>query len=121
MTIEEPATGILKTKGYDDAHCYHVECSCTDPDHAVQVWIEIDADKDIDQPQVVFYVKASYPGWKGFFGRLKDAMGILFGGDLVKDHGLLLDKQAAINFAAAINKSVEELDTTDSRTDKSST
>jgi hypothetical protein len=117
MTIEIPATGICKQQGWENTHVYHVNCSCTDGDHAVQTWIEIEPDADIPEVAVTFYVQAHYPSWRGFFRRLGDAWQILLGNPLTRSHGLLLEKQTAINFAAAINRSIEELDA-NSQSDK---
>lgn len=117
MTVEIPATGISKQQGWDDAHVYHISCSCTDRDHALETWIEINAEEDIPEVAVTFYVQDHYPSWRGFFRRLHDAWRIVCGDPLTRSHGLLLEKQTAINFAAAINRSVEELDT-NSQSDK---
>lgn len=110
LTSEAPAEGILKMKGWNDSHVYHVECSCTSPDHALQAWVEIDTEEDWPAPQLTFYVQDHYPNWNGFFRRLKDAVGILFGQPLTRSHSLLLTRQSAVNFTAALNQSIEDLE-----------
>lgn len=110
-TPQEPAEGIMKREGNDlNLQSFHVECSCTSEDHALEVWIEFDREVDWPEPQVTFYVRDCYPNWRGFFRRLKDAVGILFGQPLTREHSILFTKQSAINFTAAINKSIEEMD-----------
>lgn len=110
MKIEEPAVGISKSVGQDDTYSYHIECTCTDPDHSLQVWIEVEAEDDVDDVQIIFYVQSHYQSWRGFFRRFKDAIGIIFGSPLTKHHDLLLDKQAALNFAGALTNSIDEIE-----------
>jgi hypothetical protein len=109
---QAPAEGILK-RGNDfngDVDLL-IACSCTDDGHSLPVTIEIDQDELVPEVQVIFYVSTTYPNWHKFFHRLKDAFGIVCGKPLTRQHSILLTKQAAINFAAALVKSAEELDT----------
>lgn len=111
MKIEEPAVGVLKTAGHEDGtYSYHIECTCTDPDHALEVWIEVDVEEDMDDVQVMFYATSHYQSWRGFFQRFKDAIGIIFGSPLTKQHSLLLSKQAALNFAGVLNNTIKEIE-----------
>jgi|TARA_R110000850_G_scaffold258034_1_gene384493 hypothetical protein len=107
-----PAEGILKRENdWNDDVDLLIACSCTEDGHALPVSIEIDLDEDCPEVQVVFYVSASYPSWRSFFHRLKDAFSIVCGKQLTRQHSILLTKQASINFADALVKSVNELDT----------
>lgn len=110
LTPQLPAEGIIKHKGWHDANVYHLECTCTDPDHAVEVWIEINPDTDMGEIKLSMFAKTVYTeSWKGIVERVKDAIGILCGRPMVRSHGLLLTEQGAVNLAAAITKSVEDL------------
>jgi hypothetical protein len=111
LTPQVPAEGISGDKSLNLAHNYHVECSCTDDHHAIDVWIEIDTDDDFSETEVIFYVQDSYPHWNGFFKRVTDAVGILMGKPLTRQHGIMLTRQSALNFTTALNESIKELDT----------
>jgi hypothetical protein len=110
MKSETPAIGIMKTNVWDDAHAYNIQCSCSDVDHAVDAWIEVDHDKDIEEITVTFYVTTTYQGWKGLWERIKDATDMLCGKSDTRSHSLLLTKQAGLNFSDAIKQSIEDLD-----------
>ena len=110
MKYQTPAQGIMLTKDWSDAKTFHVECECTDPDHAVQMWVETDLDKDIDAINVSFYVKTTNAFWKEGYSRIRAAWEILTKGVHQQEHHLLLDQQSAINFAGAITNSIKELE-----------
>lgn len=119
-TIEQPAVGISKQPGWgwDDAHVYNIECSCSDPDHSVQTWIEISTDDDFhNEIEVTFYVTTDYSGWRNFRERVSESWKVLWSGNSQRHHSLLLTKQSALNFAGAINKSIEDLDAKNSQPD----
>lgn len=118
MKAEKPALGISKSSTWNDTHVYHVECSCTDPDHAVVSWIEISTDEDLhNEVEVTFYVNTNFRRWENVWERIKIAASVLFGNGYEQHHSLLLEKQAAYNFAAAIEASIEDLENDNTRSD----
>lgn len=110
MKTQKPARGIMQTGDWPDAKSFHVECDCTSPDHAVRMWIEVDQDKETADVQVGFYVDTWTPFWDMKFNRFKAAWDILVKGVNRQEHHLLLNKQAALNFAETIKREVEEMD-----------
>jgi len=113
MQAERPALGISRSDTWGDAEVYHVDCSCTDPDHAVDTWIEICKDPDfpeIRDVEVTFYVRTNFRRWDKIWDRLKLGFSVIFGNGYEQHHSLLLKKQAAYNFAAAIEASIEEIE-----------
>ena len=110
--MSEPAEGILKRKSYSDAHSYLVECSCTSEDHAIDVWVEIEKEDDIEEVQVIFYMEWGYGyyPWKGLWHRVKTAWKVLWGGKVHVESDILLSADAARNFAEALEKSVTDLE-----------
>lgn len=115
MKPEKPALGISRSNTWPVAQVYHVECSCTDPDHAVDAWIEIGTEEDIhDEIEVTFYVRTDFQDWRSFFKRIKLAWRVLTGRGYEQQHSLLLKKQAALNFGAAIEQAIEDLENADS-------
>ncbi len=117
MKAERPALGISRSESWRDAEVYHVDCSCTDPDHALDMWIEVSTDKDLPEVEVTFYVKTNFRYWWNFWERAKLAASVLFGNGYEQHHSLLLKKQAAYNFAAALEASIEDLENANSQSD----
>lgn len=110
MTAQVPAEGISKSKEWRDAHTYRVDCECGDDDHAVRMWIELQGDSDLVDVSVSFYVKTWLPTWDKKFSRIRTALKVLFGGELQQEHHLLLSPQVAVNFVAAMQKSIADLE-----------
>lgn len=117
MKPEKPALGISRNESYDsDYKVFHVECSCTDPDHAVVCWIEVSEDPDLhDEVEVTFYVQTNFASWRNFWERIKIASKVLFGRGYEQNHSLLLKKQAALNLSAALTETIDELSDADSQ------
>lgn len=111
MKAERPALGISRSMSYPDAQVYHVDCECTDPDHAVNVWIEVSTQEDMHcEVEVTFYVQTSLAGWRRLPQRIAEAWRVLRNADSERYHSLLLNKQAALNLGGAIEASIEDLE-----------
>lgn len=109
MKAQTPAKGILQTGDWSDAKSFMINCDCTDPYHAVDMWIEVNRDTDIETVDVIFYVKTTNDYWREGYSRIKAAWDILTKGVHTQSNTLLLDKQSALNFAEAIKRTVKEL------------
>lgn len=107
----KPLRGIMETSDWGDAKTFRVSCDCHDPEHDVNMWIEVDGDADTKDVQVAFYVDTWTPFWDKKFNRFKAAWDILFKGVHRQQHHMILSKKAALNFADAIADTVLELDT----------
>lgn len=119
LKAEKPAKGISRGSTFSDAITYHVECSCTDPDHAVDAWIEISSEQDIhDEVEVTFYVKTNFDHYRNVWERMKLGLRVMFGKVYQQQHSLLLTKQAALNFGAAIEQTIEDLENANTRSDQ---
>jgi hypothetical protein len=108
--VQTPAEGIMQTGEWRDAKTYVIACECSDSEHQVNMWIEVDGDDETQDVQVGFYVDTWTPFWDSKFNRFKAAWDILFKGVNRQEHHLLLRKQAAVNFAKTIEKVVKELE-----------
>ena len=113
MKAQRPALGISLSESWGDTHVYHVECSCTSSDHAVTAWIEVQPDEDVPEVEVTFYITTNFRRWEGIFERVKLAWRILLGKGHEQHHSLLLNQQAALNFSAAIEASIKDLESRD--------
>jgi hypothetical protein len=115
MNAQTPAQGISIDKDFGDAKVFNVECDCTSDDHAVKMWIEVQRDKDIPDVEISFYVTTWTPLWNGWFQRLKAVYDILVKGVHKQEHHMVLSKQSALNFAAAVESTVKELEAANSK------
>lgn len=107
---QQPAEGISVTSRWPDAVSYHIECDCHGVDHAVNMWIEVNNDRETQDVEVSFYVDTWTPFWDTGFNRIKTAWNVLVKGYHRQEHTLLLNKQAALNLAKVIEHNVNELD-----------
>jgi len=110
MKAQKPAQGISLDRDFGDAKVFNIECDCTSDDHVIKMWIEVQRDQDIPDVEVSFYVTTCTPQWEGWGQRLRAVFDILFKGLHKQEHHLLLNKQSAINFAAAIQDTVKEME-----------
>jgi hypothetical protein len=117
MKAERPALGISRSETWSDAQVYHVECSCTDPDHALTVWVEVSSELDFPEVEVTLYAKTNFRRWDNIRERVKIAWKVLFGNGYEQNHSMLLKKQAALNFAAALEAAIEDLENGNSQPD----
>ena len=108
MKPQKPAKGILLTNEWPAAKAFHIECDCTATDHSVQMWIEVQRDKDIPDVELSFYVTTWTPVWEAWGQRLKAIYEIIFKGVHKQEHHMLLNKQAAINLSSCITEVVRE-------------
>lgn len=107
---EKPAKGIMKTGEYSQTEGYYIACDCHSVDHAVDMWIEVSNDQDVQAVQVEFLVNMSLPFWSSGFSRIKSAWQTLIHGNYTQSHALLLNKQTALTLADTIKESVERLE-----------
>jgi hypothetical protein len=110
MKAQTPAKGISQTASYPDARSYKIECECSDRDHAVDMWIEVDGDPDTKDVEVGFYVDTWTPVWDSGFSRVKTAWNVLLKGVNRQEHHIILSKQAALNLAKVVEQTVKRLD-----------
>lgn len=111
LKAQTPAQGISLEKDWGDARVFNVECDCSSDDHAVKMWIEVQRDQDIPDVEVSFYVTTwTREFWKDWPSRLRAVWDILVHGVHKQEHHMLLNRQAALNFATAITNTVKQLD-----------
>lgn len=109
LQAQSPAEGISVQDKWGDAMTFHVECSCTDPEHAHVAWVEVGHEGDIPEVEVTIFVETGYRGWQNWRKRIRDAWGVLTGGRIMRNHSILLTPQAAFNYQAALKKAAEDI------------
>lgn len=108
MKPQTPAQGISVDNVFDTAQVFNVECDCGSVDHAVKMWIEVKPDVDVQLVEVSFFVNAHTPNtWTNWSDRLRAVWAILTNGVYRQEHHMILNQQTALNFAAAITKTVK--------------
>mgnify|MGYP000067441800 CR=1 FL=1 len=115
MKLQTPAQGINQTNEWPDAKTYVVSCECSDPEHQLNMWIEVEGDNELQSVQLSFYIDTWTPFWDHKFSRIKAAYNILFKGVMKQEHHIILNKQSAYNLSGTINKAIKELDHGDSK------
>jgi hypothetical protein len=110
MKAQTPAKGVMITGDYPDARSYKIECECSDRDHAMDMWIEVDGDSETKDVQVGFYIDTWTPFWDSKFNRFKAAWDILVKGVNRQEHHIILSKQSALNLAKVVEQTVKQLD-----------
>lgn len=108
MKAETPARGISKTGEWGDYVSYRVDCACSDDSHAVNAWIEAKEDSEMGHVDVEFQVSTITPVWS--VNRWRAIWELLTRGHHRGSHTLILEAQAAVNFAEAIKESVQRLE-----------
>lgn len=106
---QEPAEGIMKTASWPDAEAFHVKCACSNQEHDVDMWIEVEPDKEVNLITVSFFVSGSSPTWKSGWNRWRAIWDLLWKGTHRTENHLLLNAQAATNLVGALQDSVKKL------------
>lgn len=103
MQPQLPAEGVLIQTSYDDSKNYMVTCECSSPAHTHNIWIEKDGDHFVS---VTIYTTSNLKIVKN---RWKTVWDLLTKGYSEYEVSILLDKQKAMNYAAALTSTIEEL------------
>ncbi len=103
---ECPAEGVLKKSGFDDQRRFMVACQCETPKCHHEVNVEISNHREV---YVTIYstlrTKWNVPMWKLIWK-------LLTRGYIEYEESIVLTKQQAINYAAALTTAVNELSQT---------
>jgi len=109
MDKNQPAKMIMKTGEWSDADAYRVACECHSSDHDLDVWIEVETDREVDEITLTFYKEMYTPVWESGFNRFREAARILFTGSSRMAGTIILKKDVAENLLHAIQQSVDRL------------
>jgi hypothetical protein len=104
ITPETPATGITKLQEWDSSVMFRVTCDCTAPDcqHTVDVEVE---DNFVT---VTTYTTQSVNLWSK--SRWQHIWQLLTTGKLEYEAAILMSKQVALNYAAALQAAVKDIE-----------
>lgn len=105
MKPQVPAVGISKQYEDETYVSYDILCECTDPDHAHNMIVEIDADGLIS---VNISTTLTTPFWS--MNRWKQIWTILTTGSIQVQKSVILSKQSALNYSEALRASIERLE-----------
>lgn len=107
MDIEQAATGVCKMRDYyDGSSVFRVTCDCmnSECDHVV----DVEYDEEVQDVTVTIYGTLKTRYWDG--SRFKWIWQMLTKGYVDVESSTVLNKQAALNYAGALNKAVDNLD-----------
>jgi L-fucose mutarotase/ribose pyranase (RbsD/FucU family) len=110
MDKNTPAKMIMKTGEWSDADAYRVACDCHSSDHDLDVWIEVETDKEVDEITLTLYKEMYTPVWESGFNRFREAFRILFTGSSRMAGTIILKRDVAQNFLEAVQASIDRLD-----------
>lgn len=106
MKPQSPAQGIMETYRDSGAVSYRIDCACQHDDHSISAWIEVHPERDNQDVEVTFYVNTYTPIFTSKFARIRAAWNMLFRGENRQQHEIILNKQTAVNFSEAMNRSI---------------
>lgn len=105
LNYQPPAEGILKTNDWGNSKAYKIACDCGGDRHDHDVWVEAE-DTGVT---VTIYVTLQSKFWS--MNRWKQMWQLLTKGYLQYETNLILNEQAAINYAETIRYAVEDVKT----------
>ena len=103
MRAEKPAKGILKTGEFGSYKSYHVECECGSPECAHKLAVEAD---DMEVTVTIYLTLRTR--WYNM-SRWKQIWTILTKGYLDTESTLVLNEQAALNYAATLKSAAKDV------------
>lgn len=109
LTPEVPASSIMLNNKWATAHSYTVKCECGSTNHDVNAWVEVDVETGSRNVELKFYIETETSGCNNFMDRVKVAWNTLVKGYYRQEHELILKEQAAVNFLAAMQGSIQQL------------
>ena len=133
LIAETPALGILKTYDFGDAMYYTIVCQCGNPDDMIDFSVELEADERYITMNTEFTPKTAY--WKrllddnskftnswlwdidytarcminGFYHRVMITWEVWIRGYVKYHQTTIMTEQQALNYAATIHKSIQDL------------
>lgn len=104
MKAQKPAKGIAKVNDFGHSIWYQVGCECLNPDHCHTIDVGI----EMSDVTVEINTEVSTPFWSK--SRWKMIWEILRKGYASHQAGIILTKQAALNYSAALKNAVKEVE-----------
>ena len=135
MKAQTPAQGIMMTHDFGDSKFYKVECTCGNPDDAIEVILE--TEEGLPEVQLSFTTTQKTDWWKelapwntykidspwlysivnsvkslinGFAHRVTVTRNVWFKGYVSYSSTTYMSKQQALNLAETIKSSIEDIE-----------
>ena len=106
----KPARNIMKTGEWQEADCYRVACECHHSDHDLDVWIEVETDKETREITVTLCQEMHTPIWEQGFNRFREAARVLFFGHSRMAGTIIMRREVAQNFIDVVQSSINRLE-----------
>ena len=105
-----PQRMIMQTGEWPDSDAYRVACDCHHRDHDLDVWIEVENDKEVRDITLTFYKELYSPVWEQGFNRFREALRLLFTGSTRVTGTIILKQAVAQNLVNNIQRSIDRLE-----------
>ena len=102
---QKPAKGILNICDYDDLEVYHIDCSCHDSEHIVELCVAYDEEVN----DITIYFGQQFIR-KSFTEKIKDCFKVIFKGYHTQYNEIILEPQTAVNLSDCLNKSIKKVE-----------
>jgi hypothetical protein len=106
MKAQVPAEGTLKRNDWGLSKLYQVTCSCHDPEHDHNLWVEANVDREI---AVTIYTTTVTPFWS--ISRWRQMWQLLTRGHIKSEVCLSMNQQQALNYAETLKTAIREIKT----------
>lgn len=129
MTPQTPAEGITLTRDFGDSKFYSIECSCGNPDDAIEFYVELDDDmmdvtvnttttQKTDYWTAKFnaprranaFVSGCYTFANALWTRLRLTKNIWIDGYVKYSSYTIMSKQQALNYAETLKTAIAEVE-----------
>jgi hypothetical protein len=103
MRYQKPAEGVVKTNEWGNSKCYHVVCECGSIECTHDIFIEAD---DINvEVDITMILRSNF--WQ--LNRWKQILQILTKGYIEIHSNLVLNEQAALNYAETLKLAIKDV------------
>lgn len=110
MDKNQPQRNIMRTGEWQGADAYRVACECHDPDHDLDVWVEVESDTEVQEVTLTLYKDLYSPTWEPGFNRFREALRLLFTGRTRVTSSIIMKRDVAQNFIKALQTSIDRLE-----------
>jgi hypothetical protein len=105
-----PAKNIAMIADHEDMAGFRTICECTNENHSVDTWIEVENFEDTKTIIVSFHINTyQHPFARNFWHRIKNAFKVLIGVDQ-RSQEIILNQQQAINWCKAVETTVKRIE-----------
>lgn len=121
LKAETPARGVYLRKEFPNSIWFGVACECSDEEHNHEVWVESDPEFDFVSVHVFTTTHTRHSqgwgttAWKRFTEKVRYTIDLWFRGYIETEASIMMDRQVAINYADVLKKSIQAIESEETR------